>query len=266
MAVFNNHQPNDRDRRNIITKGFQFFSSTSKNTLSLNCWNDIFISVKISPMKEDRDETETKYDYDNAIGSAFSVNKAYELLMDVPRIKKAFEEGTSANSYVDVNGNNLIGFGTMNSNGKQVFYLAIHRNLDDTTRIPEKSAYFEFGENHHIEDYDASTGKFARRTCIQSGEFNLFVQYLEEEIKAANKATAHSVRMALDFTVNRLDHKIDSIGKATGANFGYKNNYPKKNLFADNNEKETMNSVVREAEESLENTELPDLNLEEVPF
>lgn len=264
MSLFN-QQPNSMDnRRSINTKGFQFYNADGfgNSTLKLDLWNDAFISIKIHPAKAKNEQTEReKFDYERVMSTALSVNKACELLDDVPRIVKAFEEGREASSYVDVSGVNLVGYGTMKYKDRQIYYFAIHRNLDNA-KIPELSAYFEFPRSYRIQDYDPKTGEHGRGQ-IPGGEFMLFVKCLEEEIKAVSKATAHSVRMALDISFNRIESKLDSIGRATNAKFDpvvkYGNNSTR--LFGNNQtETENMDSVLREAEEAISKNKLPDLN------
>ena len=94
MSLFN-QQPNGMDnRRSINTKGFQFYNADGfgNSTLKLDLWNDAFISIKIHPAKAKNEQTEReKFDYERVMSTALSVNKACELLDDVPRIVKAFD-------------------------------------------------------------------------------------------------------------------------------------------------------------------------------
>lgn len=269
MALFN-QQPNGFDgRRSVNTKGYQFYNAEGfgNSTLKVDLWNEAFISVHIHPARPKHEQTDKeKFDYDRQVSSAIPAIKVNELLDAVPRIIKAFEEGKDANAYVDVAGNNLVGIGTMKYNGNQIYYFAMHRNLDED-KLPEVSAYFEFPKSYRIEDYDPKTGKHGMNG-ISGGEFHLFVKCLEEQVRAVNKATAHSVRVAFDMVLTRLESKLDAIGKATNAKFDPVTKYGagSTRLFGNNQtDTENMESVMREAEKAVSN-KLPDLNEENSPF
>lgn len=269
MALFN-QQPNGLDgRRSINTKGYQFYNAEGfgNSTLKVDLWNDSYVSVRIHPARPKHEQTDKeKFDYDRQVSSAIPANKVNELLDAVPRIIKAFADDKDANAYVDVAGNNLVGIGTLKKSGHRFYYFAIHRNLDDD-KIPEVSAYFEFPKSYRIEDYDPASGKHSMNE-IAGGEFPLFVKALEEQVKAVNKAVAHSVRMAFDMVITRVESKLDAIGKATNAKFDPVTKYGagSTRLFGNNQtETENMDSVMREAENAVSN-KLPDLKEGEEPF
>lgn len=273
MSVFNNQQPNQGDfqnRNNVNTRGIQLYNINGfyPSTVKFDFWNDSFASIAIFPAKAKELQTEKdRYDYENRIAAAVSHPKVMELLDNIPRIIKAYEDGQDANSYVDIAGNNLFGYGTMkNKDGKQIFYLAVHKDLDDN-RIPRQSAYYEFNFTQSISEYDPKTGNYAM-VASKLGEFAIFRKYLEEAYAATTHAVAHSVKVAHDYWMRRLDAKVDAVVKATNARVEGFSSGNRARLFGGNADTATMKDVVKSAEDAATKntvtTELP--GADDIPF
>lgn len=265
-------QPNDNNnRKSIISTGYQFYNENA--TMVVSFWNDIFISIKMYPALPESERTETRqYDYDKGVTTAINSYKSSQLFAQFGDITRAFDNGEEASYYVDVSGNNLIGIGTKKIDIKgektQVCYLAIHKNLNEN-KIPEKSFYFYFGDKYIIKDYNPNTGDY-RQTITKSGDFITFMDILRSQSIAANKAIAHSVKVVLNSTFNKFDMKIDAI--ANNLKVKYPNSYSSryqtgKKLFGNSSQSDTeeMDSVMRKAEEAIDNNSYPDDDVD-LPF
>lgn len=274
MATFNNQQPNQGDnsnRNSINTRGIRLYNINGfyPSAMNLDFWNDVFLSISIYPAKAKELQTEKdRYDYDNRIAAAVTVQKGIELLDNMPRIIEAFKEDKDANCYVDIANTNLFGYGTMKVSDRRIFFVGIHRDLDDN-RIPRQSAYFEFTFGQSVNNYDPKTGNYELGKH-ELGEFAQFKRYLETAVNAATHAVAHSIRAVNDFYWRRMEAKLDGVVKATNAvvEGGFNPRYGSR-LFGGQTDTSTMKSVINAAEKSTSSnsvtTELPSADAE-IPF
>ena len=222
---------NNNNKPSINTRSLQFYNvqGFSSSTVVLSLWNDVFVSIKISNAKKVEEQTNgSVFDYDNGIVTAVPVNKIYDLLAGLDKIKEAYKDNIDASIYVSISGNNLIGYGTRNIDGRQVYYLAIHKGLNED-KIPEISAYYEFNSGFNIENYDPSSGN-STSNLVDDTEFSIFISWLKDQITAASKAVAHSVKVVLDYNLNRIENKLNVIGSAVGARYS-ENKNKRKELF-----------------------------------
>jgi hypothetical protein len=215
-----NQQANSKDagKVNVNTRGLQLYNlgGFDPTTLVLDFWNDSMFSIKLHPAKEKAKQTDReKFDYDQVVSTALSVNKAIELFSNVKAIKDAYIAGEETSRYVSISEVNLLGIGTKKIDDRMVFFFAIHKQLNDN-RIPQASMYYEFLIGDVIKDYDPKTGEFDKADS-SFGEFELFVRYLENGVNAMTKSVAHSIRVVNNFYHKRIEDKIDSIMAATGA-------------------------------------------------
>ena len=220
MAMFNNQQPNSGDgKESVNTRGFQLYNSFGefKSTMSVGYWNDVFLTISIAPLRPKELQTEKeKFDYENDIRAAINTQKLIELLNNYDRIVEAYRKGESANAYVDVSGNNLVGFGTMKGAEGQIFYMAIHRGLNDN-RIPSQSGYYQFNHGQSINNYDPKAGTYEIGSD-ELGEFGLIKKAFEYCIENTMHATAHSIRVVSDWSRQRTENKLDAIASKLGIN------------------------------------------------
>ena len=262
-------QPNENEnvKKNVETVGYQFYSN--ENTMKVNFWNDVFISLKIFPALSESEKTDTRqYDYEkNIVSTAITAYKSRQLLAHAQKLIDDFNNDMDSSYYVDVSGNNLVGFGTKKINDKRVYYIGIHKNLNEN-KIPEKSVYFYFEDTFVIENYDPVTGSF-EKSIEKSGDFFSFLDVLKSHSIAANKSIAHSIRSVLNSTFNRLNMKIDSIANGLKISYSYqKSRYtPNKKLFggaSSQTDTEELDSIIKKQDNQEDSNYYPDDD--DIPF
>lgn len=222
----NNQQAGSKDaKQNVNTRGIQLYNTEGfdPTTLVLDYWNDSMFSIKLHPAKEKSKQTDReKFDYEQVVSTALSMNKAVEILSYCDKIWDAHVAKEEVSCYVNISGVNLLGIGTKNIDDKNVIFFAIHKQLNDN-RIPQMSMYYEFLPGEIITNYDPTTGTFGKEASGR-GEFELFVRYLSNGIDSMGKSISHSIRVVDNFFRKRLEDKIDSVMAATGAQNNYANN------------------------------------------
>lgn len=223
--MFNNQAGAKENKLNVNTRGIQLYNTEGfdPSTLVLDFWNDSMFSIKLHPAKEKAKQTEReKFDYEQSVNTALSMNKAVELLANTDKVWEAHTKNEEVSFYVNISGVNLLGIGTKNIDDRNVIFFAIHKQLNDN-RIPAMSMYYEFLPGEIITNFDPATGNFGKENSGR-GEYELFVRYLSNGIDAMSKAVCHSIRVVDNFYRKRIEDKIDSIMAATGAQNNYANN------------------------------------------
>lgn len=206
------------ERASVNTRGLQLYNINGfiPSTMAMNFWNDSMFQVRIHPAKPKEQQTDReKYDYQAGASTALTVIKACELIAYVPEIKEAYKNGIETSRYVNIASVNLFGIGTKKVGDEMVYYVGIFKGLNEN-RIPSQVMYYEFSRSNIIADYNPETGDWKSAECHDSGEFDVFVAYLEAGIHALTNATAHSIRTVNRFSTERLDGRILSILAATG--------------------------------------------------
>lgn len=219
--AYGTQQNNVRDKASVNTRGYQF---TNKNgfdpsALSVGFWND-FLSIRINPALEKSQQTETRvFDYDKSVSTALSLRLIVRMLHGIENcIIPAIESGESHSISVQVGGDSLItiGTGTKYTNNKVCQYLAIHKELDPSTRKPAMSMFYEFSTDNIIKDYNESDGSYNIDSNIND-EFKLFVQILKSAIIGLSKSTVHADRVVNRFNNDKLQTNVAAIGDKVGA-------------------------------------------------
>ena len=209
------------DKLNVNTRGLQFYNTDGfcPSTLVLGYWNNSMLSIKLHPAKEKSQQTEKeKFDYEQVINTALSIEKATAMLEKIEDVRKAHAEGKDASRSVDVSGNNLVTIGTKVVNGVGIYYFAIHKELSEK-RIPKMSMYYQFRTIDIIDNYDPANGEFDKSST--ESEFNLFTNYIKAVVSTSGLAVAHSIRTIDNFFRKRLEDKIDALCTAGGIDTGY---------------------------------------------
>lgn len=219
MALFSTQLPNSQSGKNSVnTRGIQLYNSLGiyKTTISFGFWNELFLTVGIAPvLPNDLQGDHRIYDYDRELRASITATKIMELLNNYDRIVEAYKKGETASCYVDISGNNLAGYGTKPTEAAgQIFYFAIHRNLNDE-RIPLQSAYYQFNQGVFYTDYDVKTGDY-KSVVDEIGEMAMFKRILEQALNQATHGIAHSIRVVQDWWSRRTDSKLDAIVSKLG--------------------------------------------------
>lgn len=214
----NNRNNNTRDAVNVNTRGIQFMNSESKffpSTLQFGFWNEM-ISLRINPALDKSEQTDNKkFNYEETVNTAIILEKAVVLIKKIKEdiLPKYGKEETFRG--VSIGGNSLVGVGLKNVDDKVVSFLAIHKGLDENTRKPQESIYYEFKTSYTVNDYDEKTGEFTVEQDIPS-ELLLFVKALEASVTALTNANAHATRTVDRWFREKTTRQIDEIGAKLG--------------------------------------------------
>lgn len=212
----------DSNKLNVNTRGLQLFNVDGfcPSTVQLGYWNNSMLSIKLHPAKEKSQQTEKeKFDYDQVVNTAITIEKATALLSKIPVIKQAFAEGKNANASIEVSGNNLVTIGTQSINGANVYFFGVHKELSEK-RIPKFSMYYQFRTVDVIDNYDPKSGEFDKSKA--ESEFDLFVNYIKAVVSTSGLAVAHSMRVIDNYYRTRMEDKLNSLCTANGIDTGYK--------------------------------------------
>lgn len=191
MAYSNQNNGQDRAKENFNTDGLRFYNQGGEpyaSTLKLSSWND-FIKLTINPVlpADQRTEGSNVFDYSVSMATALTTERVVLLLKAIKaEIIPALEEGRSASVAVNVAKVNRVGVMT---NGVAVC-LMIYRNIDPQTNLPEEKFGYIFNNDSYISDYNESDGTTGGAKVVTS-EFNAFVVFLEESVKAATGVYVH---------------------------------------------------------------------------
>jgi len=233
---FGNLQNNAKDQVNVNTRGVQFMNKEGfdPSTLLVGYWNEM-ISLKMHPALEKSKQTESKvFDYEKVISTAITLEKAITLCDGiVKKIFPAIEKGEQASVGVPVGSDSLIVVSTgVTMTGSVRPYIAIHKALDEKTKKPEVSIYYEFGQSYTVDNYDEKTGSFEVTKGINS-ELYLFYEILDAAKLGMSNAIAHSIRVVDKYYRDRMMNDIGEIAAKLGVSTGNtKNSYRgKKDIF-----------------------------------
>ena len=202
--MFGNNANNKNDsKKSTNTRSLQFYNKDGfdPSTLVLGYW-DSFLSIKMHPAKDPAKQTENDiYDYDKAINTALTSEKAQALLNNIEKvILPALEAGECRVVGVPVGGNNIITVSTLKINDKVVPAIGIIKGLNDR-RVPEASCSYEFKSTQLIDHYDAKSGDYESHN--EFVELTLFINYLRNGIASMTNAFTHSNRYVEQWSRSR---------------------------------------------------------------
>lgn len=224
---FGSNNNNQRDAVNVNTRGLQMANREGfqPSTLVLGFWNDM-ISIKVHPALEASKQTDSKiFDYEQVFSTAITLEKAGVLIDKIENdLLPAITEKKEVFKGVSVGGDSLIGVGTKVQDDSVITYFAVFKKLDETTKQPDSSIYYEFKTTYTVDDYNPETGSFTITQGVQS-EINLFLSFLKAAQIGLSNTVAHSVRHVDKFFRDRQMNQLDEIGGKLGIETKGRNNY-----------------------------------------
>jgi len=258
--AFNNSQNNSREGTNVNTKGLSFFNSVGfeKSALLVGYWNSL-ISIKMHPALDPSKQTETKkFNYDQVISTALTIEKAFILATKIEKdILPAIINNEQKSVAVPVGADSLL----LVSTGKDLTgaiapYLAIHKSLNQKTKLPELSMYYFFNTDMCIEDYDEKTGTFEIGLSLNA-ELMTFLNLLKTSIIGLSNVTAHASRCVDKYFKDKLNSDIGEIATKLGVPTAGGNYYQKrKDIFSSGESWENKSTTEQQpATERLDNIE-----------
>jgi len=213
-------QNNTKDSKpSVNTNGIQFSNKDGfeASTLVLGYWNDK-LSIKMHPALEKSKQTEKQvFDYDHSVMTSLTVEKMQTLLDGIEEyILPALISGIDKSVSVIVGSDSLVTIGTgLSLAGRIAPYLAIHKSLQEGTRKPESSIYYEFKSSPIVLDYEAVSG-----SCEQSvdkfAEFKAFLNCVKFAIATLMNAGVHVLRHSDKYYRDKLLADITAIANKLG--------------------------------------------------
>ena len=220
---FNNTNNNAREQVNVNTRGPQFMNKNGfdPSTMAVGYWNEL-ISIKMHPALPKEKQTDSKvFDYEKVISTAITLEKATTLCTGIEKkIIPAIEKGEQASVGIPVGADSLIVVSTgVKMTGSVRPYIAIHKALDEKTKKPETSIFYEFNRAYSVDDYDEAEGTFQVTQDIHS-EFKLFIELLNAAKLGLSQAIAHSMRVVDKYYRDRVLNDISAIAEKLGVTTG----------------------------------------------
>lgn len=249
MTNFNNGQNNSKDKNNMNTNSIQFMNRDGfqPSTLVLGFWNEM-LSVKIHPALPKEQQTETRvYNYEQNVSTAMNVEKIGLLLDRIEtEVVPAIYSGEDKSIGIQVGGNSLLVVSTGVGRFNEVRpYIAIHKDLDQDSKKPQVSIFYEFKSQVSIDDYDPETGKYVLSKPTHS-EFRIFINTLIEAGRALTNAQAHSARNVNKYFNEKQTSMFREMASKLGVETqfgGNRRNYNNNsNNFFDQNNNTTQNT------------------------
>lgn len=225
MSTFNTQQNNYNDAKySINTRGISFYNKDGfdPSTLTMGYWNDGLITLKMNPaLPKDKQTSGKVYDYEKTVSTALTIQAAEALVYTVnDKLIPAMHKGEDHSVAISVGSDGLVVIGTgVKITGEVRPFIAIHKGVNPTTKIPEMSIFYEFNRIAIIENYDNTTGQYDVTTNNHM-EFIAFMSILEHSIKELSKAGVHSIRSVMNAYNTKLMNTVVAIAEKTGASVG----------------------------------------------
>lgn len=230
MPYLQQNNSKDNDKRNDVnTRGLTFYNKDGfdPSSLSLGYWNDSMMTIRINPALEPAKQTQTRiFDYDKTVSTAIGVPGIKMLAHTIKTyILPAIVAGEDKSVGIQIGGDGLVVVGTgKRQTGDIRPFIAIHKELNPSTKRPNMSIYYEFNRAQAIENYNEETGDYALYDTVHS-ELLLFLDVLDASIKALSKADAHAQRTVMRFFNDKLMAAVggDTSNGYSGGNRSAKN-------------------------------------------
>ena len=245
-----NNQSKDYSN-DVNTRGIQFSNryGFDPSSIQFGFWNG-FLSIKITPALEKSKQTETRvYDYEKTVSSALSVDKVAMLWKKIKdEIIPAIENNEEKSSGVVVGSNSLIVISTgKDKTGNIRPFIAIHKALNEDSKLPELSIYYEFNQVQSIDDYSPDRGSY--KTDMIHSELFAFVKILEATMLGFSNITAHVERHVGKAKTDKMFKLLESIAGKLGVDTApQKSGYSRSNVFANNSNYNNSSSDVDDVE------------------
>ena len=219
---YSNQDSNKREQVNVNTRGVSFMNSEgslAQSALLVGYWNST-ISLKLHPtLPADKQTDFKKFDYDEVINTALTLEKAVALDKIVGRAMLALSSTEDFFKGISVGGDGLVGIGVKHvEDDKAVAFLGIYKSLDPGTRIPKVYNLYQFKETMIIDGYSPETGNF--NVTSDQSELELFKKVLEASIAGLSNANQHATRHVDKFFRDKLTNNINAVGNKLGVDMG----------------------------------------------
>lgn len=208
MPYVQQNNSKDNDRKDINTRGLVFYNKDGfdPSALSIGYWNDTFMTLRINPALEPSKQTQTRvFDYEKTVSTAVGVQGLMMLSYTIKKyIIPAIVADEDKSVGIQIGGDGLVVVGTgKRQTGEIRPFIAIHKELNPSTKKPNMSIYYEFNRGQAIENYNEETGDYKLYETIHS-ELLLFIDVIDASIKALSKADAHAQRTVMRFFNDKL--------------------------------------------------------------
>jgi len=253
--MYGNRQNNQRDGKlDMNTRGIQMMNVEGFDpaTLTVGSWNEM-LSLRINPALDPSKRSEGRmFDYERNVSTSLNAENVMILLIKIKNtVLPAIEKGEEASVGLFMgNGASLLVVGTGKKLTNEIRpFLAIHKNLNENTRKPEMSMYYEFRRGDAIINYDEKTGNYDVMESVPA-ELHLFIKLLEAYLMHVGKFNVHFQRYVTKFYNDRLMNTVNAVADKVGAsvNLAEGNKYAqRKNIFGSNSS--TSNSYSDDADQ-----------------
>lgn len=224
MLIGNGNKSNNNQegKANVNTRAKQFMNKDGfyPSTLLVGYWNEM-ISLKMHPALPREKQTQTSvFDYNQAVSTSLTIDKAMILLKKIDDvILPAIYDGKITSTAVLIGLNNLVQIGSGIKGGIRPF-IAIHKGLDNNSKIPTESIYYEFVNSNDqslstIDNFDPETGSYENSNTVHV-EFFVFRELLLESIRGLMMVSAHTDRYVNKYYKDKVSNDLAEIGAKMG--------------------------------------------------
>lgn len=229
---------NNSERKSVNTKGIDLRNENGFDPcmVTFDFWKSC-LSLRMHPVLPADKQTEfKKFDFESNISTALTPQNAWNLLRNIKAvIIPAIQNNEKKFVGVPVGNDGLVGVGSGRTDGSEP-YLAIFKGLDQNTKKPESGMCYQFKKNISIQDYDYTTGECNVVETSVMDELELFMEILEEAVKAFTNAKTHSYRSVQDYYNSTLLDLVKQIAQKNGISTGSSSSgYSRTQVFGRNN-------------------------------
>lgn len=210
---------NNNEKSKVSTRGYHTTNGAAEKA-SAFAWDflDDMLKISITPELPESEQSETRrYDYKNSWITCITRLKCLDLYNNIKEVVlPAAKEKTETFVSVPVAEVNQFGFGIRFDEKGSHPYVKLIRNIDPSSLTSSTEIEYEFRKGEVIINYNNETGKFDERV-LGDTEMYLFINDLEEFIKASSKAYNHADRVVDKTYKDLVLNSVRAIGNKVGA-------------------------------------------------
>lgn len=239
--MFNN-KGNNRDKKDygVNTRGIQFKNKNGidPSTMIIGYWNDM-VTFKIHPaLPKEKQTQENVYDYEHALNTALTLDKAQVLLEGMKYVEKAIVEEKKYSIGVKIGNSSVLLISTgVKETGSVRPYLGLYKDLDADTEQAGQGIRYEFNKSDVLIDYDPESGKTEEKNSVPS-ELLVFKRILAAAIDALGNANVHSMRNVQNYYNTKQMDTLVAVANKLGVDItsgSPRSNNSSGNMFSMNN-------------------------------
>ena len=219
MSFGNYQNEKNSNKKKTSTKAIQFYNSACGSTLVTSHYNEATIIFKIHPtLPENKQSNTNVYDYDSYVACFLSPLKLIELreaikntMMNVSSLDRYSFEPVGvdvADGFIEIAPAKTYGINL------DAIALCIYNGIDENWKASNKLVYV-FNTSHYYKNFATKGGDYEASDKVDS-EFILFMTLLDESIKGATKAIAHSLRDADKYQRTNILESIKELKEKAG--------------------------------------------------